>query len=371
MGKNGSIPTSARELWAQCKRKLIGLLGGAAILDLVKEYLRGKFMDWLVSNLGFVGRYIFADVFSLFTFVVAVLLLALIVLIAKEGLTEPHLSSILDASGRQFEMSRRDVAGLAITASVCLALVGFGAYTYHKRILRPYDVHEMPHIQAQMLIDSVTKDRLMFHLVLENIGHVTAHNIRASIATANSTEFEQTPPTERLLPPNGRISLVPAPLFKFGPYGSVFVRLEYTADRLGSSEPLSSGYRFFFSAEEMKSAHPLNPEGWTEAEGTVQTQGLIYGLLSSKSATVFMVIPEIVNANNFNLVQFSDSSKRFLFDPLFRRVSFRFTLQNGRTIELLQPLPRNPKALHIVTLVWDATRGSALRVDGRQTGNLP
>lgn len=117
--------------------KFLGFLGVGAGIDLVKEYARGKVMDWALSNLGSFGTWLFADTFSVLSLFAIMSVVFCAAVFTYYDVNEHH--SILVETERfvppRFIPKSRRIA-LCVLAVIVVAMV-FGWYKYYAFMNNP------------------------------------------------------------------------------------------------------------------------------------------------------------------------------------------------------------------------------------------
>lgn len=125
------IETALRKHW----RVLLALLGASSSLDLLKNWVRGKIMDWVLSNLGKSGEWIFLDPWSILTVttICVVIVMGLKVLVHSGKLIT---STILDHQQKELRYHRASIrwqATFGSLAVIVVALMAYGLYRYQMR----------------------------------------------------------------------------------------------------------------------------------------------------------------------------------------------------------------------------------------------
>jgi hypothetical protein len=106
---------------------LLGFIGVPGLLDLLKEHLRVKAMDWLFSKLGTVGTWVRNYPPALFSLGLAAALLWLASAAIRESLITSD-SPILNHEGNPYQLKRLSAGWTAIFVVVVLACLSFLAY---------------------------------------------------------------------------------------------------------------------------------------------------------------------------------------------------------------------------------------------------
>lgn len=219
---------------------------------------------------------------------------------------------------------------------------------------------DSPHVQALLIIDSVTSQSVCYHFHLENIGKILVRDIRLSFSNERVTDVENMIPIERTLPAGGKMEVSGPPLALL-PYkdSRVVAVISYSAE--GSTDRFASTYRFLANPNEEKT---IAPEGWLEQRGIAR--GLsgadVLAKTESSQGTLFMVVPESRPDGKPNVVILRDSRKYLRFDPVSHTADYNLLLNSGRLLSF--KLPFKDRRGHVIGFTWDYKKGGLLDVDG-------
>jgi hypothetical protein len=124
------VMDSLRRHW----KKFLAVLGVSGALDILKDYFRGKLMDWAASKLGPFGRWLMENPAGLFTLAVALLLAFILAVTIRESSSPPRKSHILDHEEKPFarQLSKRPVAITACVIFLVIVIVVYGTWTYYR-----------------------------------------------------------------------------------------------------------------------------------------------------------------------------------------------------------------------------------------------
>jgi hypothetical protein len=107
-------------------------LGVATVLDIVKEAVRSRIVDWILTHLGHLGRLLMGNPFFLLTVaLIGVGVWVLWVVVKTRFISE---SAIVGSKGEKLyrpEMSTRFVAGTFTVTLLSLSCAAYGAYRYY------------------------------------------------------------------------------------------------------------------------------------------------------------------------------------------------------------------------------------------------
>src|SRR5258708_7715490 len=115
-------------------KRLLGFIGVSGLLDLVREYLRGKTMDRLLDKLGGIGAWIHGYQVALFSIGLTLALLWLLGTAIKESLIRVD-STIVSHDGKPYQIPRLDrswTIGFTIVVLICLGITGYAGYEYSR-----------------------------------------------------------------------------------------------------------------------------------------------------------------------------------------------------------------------------------------------
>jgi hypothetical protein len=104
------------------------------LLDLAREFVRAKLMDWIYSELGNFGQWLREYPFAIFTVCVAGALLVLGIFIVIEAFRKQGESTIIDQHERPFlatpVVTKRWAIGVAAGIAGTVGILGYGAYRF-------------------------------------------------------------------------------------------------------------------------------------------------------------------------------------------------------------------------------------------------
>lgn len=128
-------PLVRRSLFARLLRNrniLLGILGVTGIADLIKEYLRGRLMEWFVSHLGTFGHWLVADSFAFLSMATAICLVVLVLLAVRDSRAQYRGSLIYVPASIHDQHRNRDRRWLLylITVPVVVLMIVVGVYRY-------------------------------------------------------------------------------------------------------------------------------------------------------------------------------------------------------------------------------------------------
>jgi len=107
---------------AKKPRKILRWVLGVSVLEAIREYYRGKLMEWTIDTLGSFGKWLIFDPFALMTLATAVGMLYLLCVVIHDVLTKDEWTeSILVEHGNQRAMIR---TGLSKNAGAATIVIG-------------------------------------------------------------------------------------------------------------------------------------------------------------------------------------------------------------------------------------------------------
>lgn len=110
-----SLILAAKRHW----KRILKFLGVAGLIDLLKEFVRAKIMDWAYQRLGGFGQWMLDYPIAVLSLGIVAVLLALVVVAVKESRAK-EFSHVLDITERPYEMAR-----LSRTWSACFSIAVF------------------------------------------------------------------------------------------------------------------------------------------------------------------------------------------------------------------------------------------------------
>jgi hypothetical protein len=167
------------------RKRILWILGLPTAIDIVKEALRNRLTEWLVSNFGHVGRWLLANPFSLLTLAVSLLALWIIWVALKESASYVA-SPILDQRGRKTYRPRVGstfAAGVLTVTAASLLLVVYGAYKYYEEpfpiVMSTSDAWYLPNYAgADVYCVMNVKNYSDFRVPVTVDGWMTAYGVR-------------------------------------------------------------------------------------------------------------------------------------------------------------------------------------------------
>jgi hypothetical protein len=112
------------------RRFIFTTLGVSGLLDLIKEYFRGRLVNWAVSALGSFGRWLFADNFALLSCFTVIVVICVVILSLAEIHSKPKGSLIYFRRDDPEPIDASSMKWIAAVGCVVALLVGVGAYNY-------------------------------------------------------------------------------------------------------------------------------------------------------------------------------------------------------------------------------------------------
>ncbi len=116
-------------------KKLLLWLGVSSLADIIKEFIRGKLMDQMYTNLGGgLGRWLVAYPAAFFTLALCVVLVVVVVATIRESAVAKS-SVICDERGVPYQrqpVSPRWIYGLGAVALICICIISYGTYRYYQ-----------------------------------------------------------------------------------------------------------------------------------------------------------------------------------------------------------------------------------------------
>jgi hypothetical protein len=113
------------------RKTILWIVGTPVSLDLLKEFFRGKMMDWLASHLGVVGLWLCHNPVSFLTIGVVTALVFIIAAVIHEEVKHSD-STIVDTNARPFNRQRRSkwAVGVVLVALLAIGLIIYSTKRY-------------------------------------------------------------------------------------------------------------------------------------------------------------------------------------------------------------------------------------------------
>jgi len=109
-------------------------LGAPSLLDIVREFARGKLVDQIYGYLGGFGQWLEAYPLAFFTLSLSAAILAIVIVTIRESFVTES-SAIYDDRGIPYQKQPITAAwtrGLAMAAIVCIGVISYGTYRYYQ-----------------------------------------------------------------------------------------------------------------------------------------------------------------------------------------------------------------------------------------------
>lgn len=196
------IVTRAKRHW----KTALAVIGVPTIGDLIREFVRGRAMDWLFSKVGSIGQWILTYPLAMFTIGVSCFVLWIAFIVIQEWSVKEE-SLVLDQYGKPSQKPRRisTKQAFVFVGSIVIAVsfVAYGAYRYYQinagALLEKYPM-------GYVLLD-VHSEKSFFPYPVQG----ELRNWRIDWTSFSYSEHES---------PNGRVIRVNLPNIQVG--GSVF-----------------------------------------------------------------------------------------------------------------------------------------------------
>jgi len=123
----------AQDVWAW-RKKFFVYLGVGGLLDLVREFLRAKAMDWFYSHLGSFGQWFVTYPLATVTICVCTILAIIVILAIREWKTIQE-SPIVNSKGVPFKsrgLSTKQAFGFSGLLVFMIVVFSYGTYNYYQ-----------------------------------------------------------------------------------------------------------------------------------------------------------------------------------------------------------------------------------------------
>ena len=229
-----------------------------------------------------------------------------------------------------------------------------------------------PHLQAELIIDSVKAEAIPFHIRITNIGDlgVTDLNIHQNATVVRSTgPLSPMFPLSRILPKRGHVSMQgidPGGLAKVRQF---YATLTFKCSINGKVNDFLASYRFVLPEGALTPQQVIDPRGFIETTGHVLTgEGLQDEAMTSISegfatqpvGTIAFLTTEKNKSGQANYIRMANDTRTFFYDP----VAHKIWLSSKPVNEALM-MSFEPKDQHFIAFVWDESGPSKVSVDGQ------
>jgi hypothetical protein len=115
-------------------KRLLWCLGAPSLLDILKEFVRGKLVDQTYIHLGSIERWLLAYPLAFFTLGLSPVIATIVGATIKES-RKPEDSEIFNEQGIPYErqpVSPKWTRGLALVGIACVSIISYGTYRYYQ-----------------------------------------------------------------------------------------------------------------------------------------------------------------------------------------------------------------------------------------------
>jgi len=224
-----------------------------------------------------------------------------------------------------------------------------------------------PQLDPVLIVDSVNSNSVVYHFEVQNIGKLTAVDIKHQVKTSGMQDVELNLPWSSHLAAGAKM-VINDPLFEQPlPSDNEFstdLLLEYRFDTRGLHTNFQALFRYSIPKG---SLHPGSFFYWTAQETPSPDKVFrlqdIVKTFALPQAVIFLVAKigsEFKTGSEFNC---RAGNKYFEINPSEKTVKFESVTVDGKRISFIKNFATMPDKLHIITLLWTITNAE-MRVDG-------
>jgi len=220
-----------------------------------------------------------------------------------------------------------------------------------------------PHLQTQLVLDSVLGADIDFHIEVENISELQVNGLRAEMKTPEMTSIDVSSPLPPILPPGGRLSISGNPTSGLKKHGVLFLDLNYESNVDGRMNKFVSNYSFLVRPIDMK-PQTILPATWQEGAGEIlgpeqEVMEVSLRTLAGSAGTMLIALPLKRLDGSPNILIMRNNKKSFAFDGGSRSISFTTTTTKGTFETLKHSLPEGSYEGIVVGCLWDDQKDEA------------
>jgi hypothetical protein len=229
-----------------------------------------------------------------------------------------------------------------------------------------------PHLQAELVIDSVTDKATPFHVRITNIGDLDITDVKIN---QNATVVRSTGPPSpmlpliKILPKRGHVSMQgidPGGLAKVRQF---YATLTFKCLINGEVNDFLASYRFVLPEGALTPQQVLDPRDFIETTGHELTAEVLRDEANTSISDVFATRPvgtisfwttEKNKNGEANYIKISNDTRTLCYDP----VAHKIWLSSKPVSEALM-MSFEPKDRHYIAFVWDELGPKLVSVDGK------
>jgi len=229
-----------------------------------------------------------------------------------------------------------------------------------------------PHLQAELVIDSVTDKAIPFHVRITNIGDLDITDVKINQnATVVRSTGSPSPmlPLIKVLPKRGHVSMQgidPGGLAKVRQF---YATLTFKCLINGEVNDFLASYRFVLPEGALTPQQVLDPRDFIETTGHELTAEVLRDEANTSISDVFATRPvgtisfwttEKNKTGEANYIKISNDTRTLCYDP----VAHKIWLSSKPVSEALM-MSFEPKDRHYIAFVWDELGPKLVSVDGK------
>jgi hypothetical protein len=230
-----------------------------------------------------------------------------------------------------------------------------------------------PIIDAVILVDSIGKKYVNFHVEMENLSQMNISEIGVMFKSQDASFMDVAPQMFRSMSPRDKLSTnVGLFMMKSREFNSATILITYAAEVESKVRQFTAVYKFMMGLAEAKKRAAIRPDNIYRAEGKISEEERLREELDhdlpAEHGTLMVLLPEITPDGKPNLTRFGNAKTSFLFDAQANLVLFRRLTKSGKWLEtskVMRELNQPISGFHTITMTWTNSTVS-LFIDGAQ-----
>ena len=278
------------------------------------------------------------------------------------------------------DLSRLPLIPRLLITVIVISVLALGAY-YLSQWLEPKArpnqgeiERPTPHLQAELVIDSVKAEAIPFHVRITNIGDldITDVNIHQNATVVRSTGPPSPMlPLSKILPKRGHVSMQGVDPGGLAKVRQVYATLTFKCSINGEVNDFLASYRFVLPEGTLAPQQVIDPRGFIETTGHVLTAEGLEGEAKTSISDGFATQPvgtiefwttEKIKTGEANYVRFENDTRTFVYDPVTRKIWL-----SSKPVNEALMMSFEPKDRHFIAFAWDESGPSLVSVDGKST----
>ncbi len=228
-----------------------------------------------------------------------------------------------------------------------------------------------PHLQAELIINSVTDGAIPFHVRITNIGDLDITDVKIN---QNATVVRSTGPPSpmlpliKMLPKRGHVSMKGIDPSGLAEIRQFYATLTFKCLRNGEVNDFLASYRFVLPEGALTPQQVIAPRDFIETTGhelTAEVLGdeantsISDGFATRPVGTISFWTTEKNKTGEANYIKIANDTRTFCYDP----VAHKIWLSSKPVSEALM-MSFEPKDRHYIAFTWDESGPLFVSVDG-------